>query len=143
MNIEIKNTLGNPIITFSHFKKEDGESPVFINFLTTISINNFETKSHISIELTDLSEMLSNLKVLNETLKRTFYFQHIDERLVIKFEPQSTGEILISGNFKSEDYSTSLEFKFETGQELIPELIKQCEEIVQRFSEKQPIDKYL
>lgn len=143
MNIEIKNTLGEPVITFSHFKKVDNEFPLFINLLTTICINNFETKSYISVELTDLSEMLSNLKVLNETLKRTFYFQHIDERLVIKFEPQSTGKIVISGNFKSEDYSTSLEFKFETAQELIPELIKQCEKIVQRFSENQPIDKYL
>jgi hypothetical protein len=143
MNIEIKNILGKPVITFSHFKKEGVGSPAFVSLLTTICINGFETKSYISVELTDLSEMLFNLKVLDETLKRTFFFQHIDERLIIKFEPNNTGQILISGKFKSENYSTNLEFKFETSQELIPELIKQCEEVVKRFSGEQPIDKYL
>jgi hypothetical protein len=143
MKIEIKNTIGDPVITFSHFKKEAGDSSVFINLLITININNFEAKSHISVELTDLSEMLHNLKLLNETLKRTFFFQHIDERLIIKFEPQNTGKIIISTTFRSEDYSANLDFKFETGQELIPEITTQCEEVVKRFSENQPIDKYL
>jgi hypothetical protein len=143
MIIEIKNSVGETQIILSNFKKEEGEAPVFISLLVSLRINRYETKSRISVELTDLSEMLSNLKVLYETLNRTFFFQHIDERLVIKFVPDSTGKVSITGGLRSEDYSTNLEFKFESSQELIPELIKQCEEVVHRFSEVQPIDKFL
>ncbi len=143
MKIEIKNTIGTPIITFSNFKKGSIEPFIFINFLTSVNINGFEAKSNILVELTDISEMLANLKVLNESLKRIFFFQHNDKYLTIKFEPNTTGQIMITGNLRSEDYSSRLEFKFEMGQELLPELINQCEEVVNRFTKESPIDKYL
>ena len=143
MKIEIKNTIGTPIITFSNFKKGSIEPFIFINFLTSVNINGFEAKSNILVELTDISEMLANLKVLNESLKRIFFFQHNDKYFTIKFEPNTTGQIMITGNLRSEDYSSRLEFKFEMGQELLPELINQCEEVVNRFTKDSQIDKYL
>ena len=136
MFIEIKSTSGESKITFNHFVKEDGEKPIFISLFATIQIDKAITKSRILVELSDISEMVGNLKILYTTLNRTFFFQHIDDRLTIKFTPEITGQVIISGNMRNENYSSNLEFKFESSQELMPELINQCEEVVKRFSEK-------
>jgi hypothetical protein len=132
--MKIKDREGVVRITFENFNRLPDKDPAFIDMDVSVNVNNFSANIRITAELTDLSEMLTNLEVLNKTLKRTFYFQHIDEQIKIKFEPLNTGSILISGNVKNKDYSTSLEFKFETDQTYLPELIKSCKETIDTLS---------
>ncbi len=67
----------------------------------------------LTIELTDFDEFVKNLKRLDETLKQTFFFQHIDEHLQIKFEPQITGNINVTGFLKDIQYVNTLNSSFE------------------------------
>lgn len=124
--MNIKDTKGITHIRFENFRKLPATDPIFVEMKVSVDINNFTANTKVTIELTDLKEMLSNLEVLNKTLERTFYFQHIDEQVKIKFEPLKTGTILIEGSLRSNDYSTSLEFKFETDQTLLLELMEDC-----------------
>jgi len=42
-------------------------------------MKNAIAKEAITIEFSDFYEFVKNLKQLDETLKQTFFFQHIDE----------------------------------------------------------------
>lgn len=132
--MKIKDKEGVVHITFENFNRLPGKDSAFVDIDVSVNINDFSVNIRVTVELTDLSEMLTNLESLNKTLKRTFYFQHIDEQVKIKFEPLNTGSILISGNVKNKDYSTSLEFKFETDQTYLSELIESCKEVIDTLS---------
>jgi hypothetical protein len=93
-------------------------------------MNNAIAKEVITIEVSDFEEFVKNLKQLDETLKQTFFFQHIDEQLQIKFEPQITGNISVTGFLKDKQYVNTLNFSFEMPPTEISYLIRQCENII-------------
>jgi hypothetical protein len=129
--MEIKDKEGQIRIKFSDFKKQYGDDePVFIDLLVEISMNNAIAKEVITIEVSDFEEFVKNLKQLDETLKQTFFFQHIDEQLQIKFEPQITGNISVTGFLKDKQYVNTLNFSFEMPPTEISYLIRQCENII-------------
>lgn len=133
MNLQIKNQFNTPVIQLFNFKKEDGESPIFISTQVKIELDHFTAASTVSIELSEYNELLSNFKKLYQTLNWTFFFQDIDSRLVLKFEPNQTGQIRIKGNLRNPESTTNLEFEFQSGQELLPELMDQCNLIMNYF----------
>jgi hypothetical protein len=79
--MEIKDKEGNVRIKFSSFKKQNGDQPVFIDVLIETAIKNVTMREAVTIEFSDLNEFVRNLKKLNDTLKPTFFFQHIDDQL--------------------------------------------------------------
>jgi len=93
-------------------------------------MSNASAKEVITIELSDFEEFLQNLKKLNETLKQTFYFQHIDEQLQIKFDPLITGNISVTGFLKDKQYINTLNFAFEMPPTELSYLIRQSENII-------------
>ncbi len=93
-------------------------------------MDNAIAKEGITIELSDFEEFVKNLKRLDETLKQTFYFQHIDEQLQIKFEPQITGNISVTGFLKDKQYMNVLNFSFEMPPTELSHLIRQSENII-------------
>ena len=129
--MEIKDNKGQVRIKFSNFKKQYGDDePVFIDLFVEIKMNNAIAKEPITIELSDFYEFVINLKRLNETLKQMFFFQHIDEQLQIKFEPQITGNISVSGFLNDKQYVNTLNFSFEMPPTEISYVIGQCEKII-------------
>ena len=129
--MEIKDNKGQVRIKFSNFKKQYGDDePVFIDLFVEIKMNNAIAKEPITIELSDFYEFVINLKRLNETLKQMFFFQHIDEQLQIKFEPQITGNISVSGFLNDKQYVNTLNFSFEMPPTEISYLIGHCEKII-------------
>lgn len=130
-DIEIKDKEGQVRIKFSDFKKQQGDDePVFIDLLAEITMNNAIAKEAITVELSDFDDFIKNLKRLDEMLKQTFYFQHIDEQLQIKFEPQITGNIIVTGFLKDKQYVNMLSFSFEMPPSEISYLIRQSENII-------------
>ncbi len=129
--MEIKDKEGQVRIKFSDFKKQYGDDePVFIDLFVEIKMKNAIAKEAITIEFSDFYEFVKNLKQLDETLKQTFFFQHIDEQLQIKFEPQITGNISVSGFLNDKQYVNTLNFSFEMPPTEISYLIGQCEKII-------------
>ena len=111
--MEIKDKEGQVRIKLSDFKKQYGDGePVFIDLFVEIKMKNAIAKETITIEFSDFYEFVKNLKQLDETLKQTFFFQHIDEQLQIKFEPQITGNISVSGFLNDKQYVNTLNFSF-------------------------------
>lgn len=129
--MEIKDKDGEVRIKFSDFKKQYGDDePVFIDLLVEVTMNNAKAKEAITVELSDFDEFVKNLKRLNETLKQTFYFQHIDEQLQIKFEPQITGNINVTGFLRDKQYINVLNFSFEMPPIELSHLIRQSENMI-------------
>jgi len=128
--MEIKDKEGQVRIKFSDFKKQYRDDPVFIDLTIEITLSNVIAKEAITVELSDLDEFVINLKRLNDTLKQTFYFQHIDERFQIKFEPKNTGNISVIGFLKDKQYVNTLNFSFEMPATEISYLIRQSENII-------------
>lgn len=129
--MEIKDKEGQVRIKFSDFKKQYGDDePVFIDLFVEIKMKNAIAKEAITIEFSDFYEFVKNLKQLDETLKQTFFFQHIDEQLQIKFEPQITGNISVSGFLNDKQYVNTLNFSFEMPPTEISYLIGHCEKII-------------
>jgi hypothetical protein len=129
--MEIKDKEGQVRIKFSDFKKQYGDDePVFIDLFVEITMNNSTAKEAITIEFSDFYEFVKNSKQLDETLKHTFFFQHIDEQLQIKFEPQITGNIRVTGFLMDKQYINTLNFSFEMPPTEITYMIGQCEKII-------------
>ncbi len=131
--MEIKDKKGNIRILLTNFKKLFNEEPVFISILVEIIMDNAIAKEEITIEFSDLDELVKNLIKLNKTLKQTFYFQHIDEQLQIKFEPEISGNINVSGFLKDKQYVNTLSFSFEMPSTEINYLIKQGNDIIDKL----------
>lgn len=133
MEINIQSKSGKEVLRFSNFiiKSSYYElNQIFISFKINIITNSISANFELDAELSDFEEMLNHLKVLNQDLKRTFYFQHSDERVKIKFSPNELGIINIEGFVFEEGYSSKVEFKFETDQSYLEEIIQQCENTV-------------
>ena len=84
--MEIKDKDRNIRIKFSDFNKLYNNEPVFVDLLIEITMDIAIAKDSITIELSDFEEFVENLKKLNEKLAHTFFFQHLDEQLQIKFK---------------------------------------------------------
>lgn len=136
MNIQIKNQLEIPVINLSDFRTESGDDPIFISTQVKIELDGFSAVSSVSIELSDYNKLLSDLNALYRATNVTFYFQDIDGRLVLKFERSKTGHISVSGDLRNIQHTSGIEFKFQIGEEQIPDLITQCEIMVNKFNLK-------
>ena len=84
----------------------------------------------ITIELSDIEELVKKLKGLDRTLKKNFYFQHTDEQLQIKFESEVTGYIIVTGFLKDKQFVNILNFSFEMPFGEIVYLIRESENIL-------------
>lgn len=134
--IEIKDIRGSSVLSFSDFRVRStykALDQIFISFrVTLITTGGNISKYDLDAELSDFEEMLDHLEILNHDLKRTFYFQHSDERIKVKFTPNDLGLIKVEGLLASSDYSTKTEFKFETDQSFLGGLIENCKRVISK-----------
>lgn len=128
--MEIKDKDRNIRIKFSNFNKLYNDSPVFISLLIEISMDIAIAKDIITIELSDFEEFVKNLKKLDEKLTHSFFFQHLDEQLQIKFEPQTSGNINVTGFLKDKQYINTLLFSFEMPSTEVSNLRMEGEKII-------------
>lgn len=128
--MEIKDKDRNIRIKFSNFNKLYNDRPVFISLLIEISMDIAIAKDIITIELSDFEEFVKNLKKLDEKLTHAFFFQHLDEQLQIKFEPQTSGNINVTGFLKDKQYINTLLFSFEMPPTEVSNLIMEGEKII-------------
>jgi len=128
--MEIKDKDRNIRIKFSDFNKLYNNEPVFVDLLIEITMDIAIAKDSITIELSDFEEFVENLKKLNEKLAHTFFFQHLDEQLQIKFEPQTTGNINVTGFLKDKQYINTLFFSFEMPSTEVSNLIMEGKKII-------------
>jgi len=108
----LKNKNGTQRIEFQNLVKLNNENPIFIQINVNITNDFFEASQQISVELSDLEELSNNLNSLCSNKARVCYFQHIDERLKIKFS-NNNGEFSIEGFLKDQTYFNSVNFYFE------------------------------
>ncbi len=134
--MEIKDKTGRTFLKFSDFEivsTNKQVEQVFVSFTFWISVGSINSTFELEAELSDFEEMLNHLEILNQDLNRTFYFQHSDDRLKIKFTPNKAGIIGIEGTAAEIDYSAKIEFKFETDQTFLEKLINQCKVVISKI----------
>ncbi|HTA28273.1 MAG TPA: hypothetical protein VK809_10815 [Bacteroidia bacterium] len=132
--MKIKDNIDGVVrLDFSELDYVNPQQPSqFLKAILSINVDDFKVKTMISAEISDFEEILTGFKILHKTLTQTFYFQHNDQRVVIKFAPDKTGHICVSGTVKSVDYKTSLVFEFYTDQTFLPEIIEKLEKEIDK-----------
>ena len=111
--MEIKDNNDFTVIVIDQLEKVDN-SHDFLKFNFSVKLNNFQGVQELSAEFSDFEEMFLHLKKMLQSLNHIFYFQHNDERLKMKFQPDITGKINIEGTLFDEMYINSLSFSFQT-----------------------------
>ena len=110
--MKLNSKENSSLIEFINPRKISNEEPISILMgvhITTVLFNSFE---EITIELSDLEELIKNLDLLYSNKLKILYFQHNDDYLKIKFE-NDNGEIFIKGFLMDYTYSNSVNFCFE------------------------------
>ena len=134
--MKIKDTTGNTCIEFTNFtlaSKNDIDR--FVNVIVNITLNHFNAKTKITAELWDFESMIKGFEISYKTLDQTFYFQHLDQRLKIKFSTGSTGRIQVSGTlYDNALRQTYLTFEFYSDQTFIPDMIKECQQDIESLN---------
>lgn len=118
-----------------NYVKRD-QSSQFLHAIVSINVDDFQVKTKISAEITDFEHVLKGSKLLYKTLRQTFYFQHNDRRVEIKFAPDSSGHVNVSGRVRSMNYKASLDFEFYTDQTCFPEFIEELEKEIVRLNKE-------
>ena len=137
MSISIKDRFGNEVLRFSNFLIRSSlpePKQVFITFDLELNTGSVSGNFKLDAELSDFEEMLDHLEVLNEDLRRTFYFQHSDERIEIKFTPNNLGIIVVEGFVFEKDYASKVDFRFETDQSHLVDIIDQSKGIISHLT---------
>ncbi len=102
--MKLNSKENSSLIEFINPRKISNEEPISILMgvhITTVLFNSFE---EITIELSDLKELIKNLDLLYSNKLKILYFQHNDDYLKIKFE-NDNGEIFIKGFLMDYTYS--------------------------------------
>lgn len=129
--MELKDKNEHVRIRFSNFKKQYGDQePVFLDLRIEVTMDNATARETITIEFSDFKEFMKNLNRLDETLKHTFYLQHIDEQLQVKFEPQITGNIRVTGFLTDKQHENTLNFSFDMPPSEIRHVISEGNNII-------------
>jgi hypothetical protein len=131
--IQIKDSRGFPALRFDNFAVRSDykfKNQIFISFRVTITLHGNSLAYYLDGELSDFEEMLNHLETMQRDLKRTFFFQHSDERIRIRFSPDDLGHIRIEGYASSVDFNLKTEFRFETDQSFLNELIEECRAVI-------------
>ncbi len=134
-DLEIKDEDGQVIIKFYDFKKRSVVgNPVFIDLSIEIKMENAVAQEATTIELTSFEKFMKDLKQLDETLKQTFYFKHVDEQLQINFKPQITGSIQVEGFLQDNQHLNKFDFSFAMPSVELSPLSRQIESVMEVLS---------
>lgn len=126
--MEIKDNKGVVRIRIDDFSKNHYSVSLFTDIRLCVFLDMASVSDVITIEISDISELIENLNILYNDFKYIFYFTHIDSRFEMKFEADCAGLISIRGFMKDVDYVNSINFSFIMEYSYLPTLIRQAEE---------------
>jgi hypothetical protein len=128
--MNIRDNHGISRIKFVNYQRQYAGSPIFVSVQVKIDLDNYRAEEEIIVELSDIEEFFVNLNELNKYLTKTFYFQHIDEQLQIRFDPGAEGSIGVTGYLCNKEHSKTLNFSFKTDQSELPNLLKESDNMI-------------
>lgn len=94
----------------------------------SLKINGVKTDIRASFMIEEIKQLLTDLEQLYRTLKFKFEFQNLEDNVLLKFSPTPNGQIEIDGRLRTQDYSATVDFMFETDQTFLPDTIKQIKD---------------
>ena len=124
---ELKDT-----ITFSSFEKRFEQHPIFLYSELKISVDGFEKKDNIKIELLDFKILNEQLKKLNINELKQISFCNIDETLGILIQ-RINNDVKISGHINNFSHTVKLNFEFDSDLSIINIVSEQIEYILNRI----------
>jgi len=95
-----------------------------------LNVEGIKTNIEATIMLEELSQLLSDLKKLYETLKYSFKFGSLEDNVSVEFTPTYSGQINLLGYVRSSNYNSSVNFEITTDQTFLPETIIQLQEAI-------------
>src|SRR6188768_2108793 len=103
-----------------------GYDPRNIDFLRgtiELKINGISSNIGASFMLGELNQFLTDIQKLYDSLDYTFIFKNLEDNIELQFIPTTNGQIELKGLIRNSDYTGSIDFKIETDQSYIPEII--------------------
>lgn len=84
----------------------------------------------------EIKQLQTDLEQLYGTLKFKFEFQNLEDNVSLKISPTPNGQIKIDGRLRNQDYSATVDFRFETDQTFLPESIKQIKDTLDSLKQR-------
>ncbi|MEQ9097924.1 MAG: hypothetical protein RIF36_04525 [Imperialibacter sp.] len=134
MNIKIgSNTDYLEITDIVPEGQEFGYSTSSVEFLRgtlCLKVSGVKTDIRASFMIGEIKQLLTNLEQLYRTLKLKFEFQNLEDNVLLKFSPTLNGQIEIDGKLRTQNYSATIDFMFETDQTFLPNTIEQIRDML-------------
>ena len=131
MRIEIKDHTSS--LVFKEFRKQVGwdQGPRFLHVKVSFTSSMLSVKTDLDYELSDFKDFYNDLTKMQVGIFRTFYFQHLDERLRLKLHLDERNRIKIDGELLDESYMNVVNFQINIDQSYIPSILLQIERVLE------------
>lgn len=114
----------------------EGEASDFCAVTLQLNLNGISSNIGASIMVGELSQFLSDLERLYQTLKYSFVFSSIEDNVELHFTPTVTGQIEIEGYLRNSDYTGKIDFNIQTDQSYLPSIIEQLKAVMKEVKTK-------
>jgi hypothetical protein len=114
----------------------DARSVEFLRGTLSLKINGVKTDIRASFMIGEIKQLLTYLEQLYRTLKFKFEFQNLENNVSLKISPTPNGQIEIDGRLRTQDYSATVDFRFETDQTFLPDSIKQIKDTLDSLKQR-------
>lgn len=128
MKIQIGNNIEYLIL--EEFIYKGSSNPQFLRITVTLKLNGFTSNLKIDILEDELLDLREGLQKLYDTLKFEFVFSNLDDNIELRFKPTDTGQVIIKGYLRNDDYTAKLDFIIVTDQTFLPKSIKDLNQIL-------------
>ena len=132
MKLNFKNDGGRVILFLEIIGREDSEG--WLESIVGFDNDGFAVRFQISLMLNDLYPFLSQLELLNDSLKGRAVLSTIEHNVNLIFSTDGLGHISINGTLRHpNNYDLKMSFVIQTDQTLLPSLISECNQILEHY----------
>jgi hypothetical protein len=75
--------------------------------------------------LGELKMLLNDIQKLYDSLKHDFVFSNLEHNIKVTISPTITGQIILKGILRNDDFTGEIDFEITTDQSYLPETIAQ------------------
>lgn len=124
------------VITEGEGRGYNPTDPEFLLATIKLQVTGINTNIRATFMKDELSQFLSDLQKLYDTLKYEFILSNLEDNLEVNFSPTPNGQIVLKGYLRTQDYKSSVDFELTTDQTFIPEVINQLRSTLEQLKTK-------
>lgn len=105
----------------------------WLNAEADFQLNGFSAQFEFSLRLGELVSFYRELQVFYSTLKGSAQLKSIEDNVSILLNTDGQGHVVVEGTLRDTSYTIKTTFQMETDQTYLSEIIRDCQEIVEKL----------